>query len=170
MKIFKKNQNGFTLVELLLYIALASVMLAVVSGFLGTILNARVKNQTIAEVTQQGQRIMSVMTQAIRNAEAINSQATSTSAALLDLDVIEVANDPTIFDLSAGVLRITEGASAAVDMTSSRVVISDLQFDNLSRTDTAGSIKIQFTISHINPAGNNQYEYSKIFYGAASIR
>lgn len=158
------------MVELLLYVALASVMLAVVSGFLGTILDARVKNQTIAEVTQQGQRTMNVMTQAIRNAEAINSPATSTSAALLSLDVLEAASDPTVFDLSAGVLQITEGASTTVDMTSSRVVVSDLQFDNLSHAGTAGSIKIQFTISHINPAGNSQYDYSRIFYGAASIR
>lgn len=158
------------MVELLLYIALASVMLAVVSGFLGTILGARVKNQTIAEVTQQGQRAMSVITQTIRNAEAINSPATSTSAALLDLDVITALDDPTIFDLSGGALRITEGVQATIGLTSSKVVISDLIFENVSHGDTSGSVKIQFTISHINPAGRQEYDYNKTFYSSASLR
>ncbi|NJP04100.1 hypothetical protein HC823_02505, partial [Candidatus Gracilibacteria bacterium] len=55
----KKLQNtkyiipGTTLVEFILYIAIAGVVLLGTSILLSLFLQSRVKNQTIAEVTQQ---------------------------------------------------------------------------------------------------------------------
>ena len=166
-----KNNSGFTIIELLLYIILVSVLLLVVSTFLGTILKSRIKNQTIAEVTQQGQYTMNIITQTIRNSESINSPTMTNNATLLDLDVINTTNDPTVFDLLGGALRITEGIQSPINLTStSTVVVSNLRFDNLSRTGTPGNIKIEFTISHINPSGRYEYDYSKTFYSSASLR
>ena len=164
------TQQGFTLVELLLYVSASAIFLLVISLFLATLLQSRVKNQTIAEVEQQGLQVMQVITQTARNAKAIHSPAQGTSASSLSLDVIIASNDPTVFDLSNGTIRITEGIGSPVSLTNARVVASGTVFQNLSRSDTPGTIRIQFTLTHVNPAGRNEYDFQKTFIGSASLR
>lgn len=159
-------KNGFTLVELLLYVSTIAVILLLVSTLLFTILNARVKNQTIAEVEQQGLQVMQLITQTIRNAENINSPAQGTTATSLSLEIVDASLNPTIVDLSNSVVRITEGTASPVSLTSSKVLASSLSFLNLSQK----SIKIQFTLTHINSENKNEYDYSKTFFGTADVR
>lgn len=165
-----KNNKGFTLIELLLYISISSVMLFVVVVFFSFILQSRVKNQTIAEVEQQGLSVMQIITQTIRNSEAVISPAAGLSSSFLTLDVVNVFDDPTVFDLSGGAIRIAEGSSLPIFLNNSRVVVSNLVFSNIPRSDTLDIIRIQFTISYINTAGRNEFDYSKTFYGSAGLR
>lgn len=162
--------TGFTLIELLLYVSIVSILLLATSFFLFTILQSRIKNQTIGEVEQQGLQVMQIITQTARNAEAITSPAQGTSTSSLTLDVITVADDPTIFDLAGGAIRIKEGAGSAVALTNSRVNASALTFYNLSRTNTPGITRIQFILTHVNPAGRNEYSFTKTFTAGAALR
>lgn len=168
--IFHNRTQGFTLIELLLYIAIASVILLTTAGFLATLLSARVKHQTIAEVEGQGRVAMELILQTIRTAELITLPATSTSASSLVLNVVSGGLDPTIFDSSGGIIRSTEGAGASVALTNTRVSATNLMFLNLSRAGTPGAVRVSFTLSLVNSSGRNEYEYSKTFYGSASLR
>lgn len=169
-KKLQKFSTGFTLVELLLTISISSVILLTISLTWGTLLGARVKQQTITEVEQQAVQAIQLITQIARNAESITTPAANATSTALTLDVLTVAKDPTIINISNGVLQITEGSSTAVALTNTRVTVSNALFSNLSRTSTAGSIRIQFTISHVNPAGRSEYDYSKTFYATATLR
>ena len=169
MKNFQ-TQKGFTLIELLLYVGIASSILLVSTLFLQTLLESRVKNQTIAEVEQQGLQVIQIITQTIRNAETITSPTIGSSAASLTLDVIAASDDPTVFDLLGGAIRITEGVGSPIVLTNSRVTASALNFQNLSRADTPGIVRISFTLTHVNPAGRQEYDFEKTFYASASLR
>ncbi|HEU0085638.1 MAG TPA: prepilin-type N-terminal cleavage/methylation domain-containing protein [Candidatus Paceibacterota bacterium] len=140
-----QTNQGFTLIELLLYISIAAVILLLTSLFLAELLQSRVKNQTLTEVEQQGLHVMQIITQTGRNAG--------------DTNFVDS------FDLSDGV--ITEDGIA---LTNSLVFASDLTFQNLSRIDTPGTVRIQFTLSHINPENRNEYDYQKTFIGSATLR
>jgi len=144
------KNKGFTLIELLLYISLSSIIIFITAMFLMTLLEVRVKNQTIATVDQEGNQAMSIMTQSLRNATAINSPAVAGQGSTLSLTTGVAGKDPTIFTLSSGVITMQEGASAAVPLTSNLVVISNLNFRNLSRPDTPGNVDITFTVDHIH--------------------
>jgi Tfp pilus assembly protein PilW len=175
MKSIGKNQtlnkrNGFTMVELLLYVGIASVMLVVISVFLTMLVSSRIKNQTIAEVEQQGLQAMQIITQSLRNADDINEPAFGNDAASLSFKTVTTENDPTIFTLVDGAIQIKEGAGAEVPLTNSRVIVSDLSFSNLSRADTPGTVRIRFTVTHLNFSGRNEYDFSKTFIGSASLR
>lgn len=163
-------QRGFTLIELLLYTAIASVMLLVVSAFLSLLLQSRIKNQTIAEVEQQGLQVMETIGQTLRNAETINAPAQGISAPALSVQGIVPANNPTVFNLAIGVIRITEGAGAPVALTNARVIASNIIFQNLTITGTPGTVRIQFTLTHANPSGRNEYLFAKTFIGSATLR
>lgn len=144
------NNKGFTLIELLLYIALSAMVLLVTSMFLISVLEGRVKNQTIATVDQEGNRAMTIITQTIRNSSSINSPTIGTDSATLSLNTGIVGKDPTIFDLSSGAIRMTEGANTPVNLTSNLVIISNLNFRNLSRPSTPGNIDVTFNVEHIH--------------------
>jgi len=50
------------------------------------------------------------------------------------------------------------------------VTVSGLTFQNLSRSATPGTVRIQFTLTHVNPAGRNEYSFAKTFIGSATLR
>ncbi len=167
----KKNKEpGFTLVEIVLYMAIFMGILITASSIYNTAIQSRAKSQTISEVEQQGAQAIQLMTQTIRDATAINSPSTGASATSLSVNVVSGANSPTIFDLSAGQLRIKEGVATAVPLNNTRVTASSLIFYNQSRASTKGIISFQFTLTHVNPSSLQEYTYSKVFYGSASLR
>ena len=169
--ILSKNQmRGFTLIELILYIALLSALLLALSGFYGLVLRGRAKAQSIAEVEQSGSQIVQIITQTVRNSTAINSPGIGTSASSLSVNVVNVSQSPTVFDLATGIVRIKEGTAATVDLSNSRVVVSNLTFSNLSRASTHGIISFSFTISRNNASGRNELDYTKIFYASAALK
>lgn len=166
----QKNKSGFTLIELLLYIAVSAMMLLAISVFLAEILESRVKNQTVAEVEQQGMQAMLLMTQTIRNAQTISTPSAGNNTPSATLDVLGVEGASTVFDLVDGVLRIVRGGDEAVPLTNTQVTVSDVAFRNLSRSDTSGTIRIEFTLTHHNPSNRQEYSYQKTFVGSATLR
>jgi competence protein ComGC len=169
-KLFFQNRPGFTLVEMLLYTAIVGVILLSISVFLSIMLEARVKGQVIAEVGQVGVQAVQIFEQTARNSVAINSPAAGTSGVSASLVLAEGAKNPTVFDMAGGIIRIKEGGSAAVNITSSKLTATGLSFTNLSASGTAGTLRIQFTLTYKNPSSRNEYNYSKTFYGSASLR
>ena len=164
------KNRGYTLIELLLYSSVMIVIFLAISTFFVITLQSRAKNEAIMEVEQQGMQIMQLITQTIRNSEGINSPAQASSSSSLSLDVVDVAKDPTVFDLNGGVVYIKEGSGQLVSLNSSVVTASNLNFSNLSRPSTNGIIWVQFTLSCLNPQGKAEYDYTKTFYGSASLR
>lgn len=165
-----QTNKGFTLIELLLYVATVSLFVFAIGSLYVLILQSRVKNQVIAEVEQQGLQVMQIITQTIRNGTAINSPTQTQSAASVSVNVTDSAKSPTVFDVSSGAVRATEGANSPVSLTSPQVVASSLNIQNLSRTGTPNTIRISLTLNYANPAGRGEYSYSKTFYASASLR
>ncbi|MEA3357729.1 MAG: prepilin-type N-terminal cleavage/methylation domain-containing protein [Patescibacteria group bacterium] len=165
-----RNEKGFTLVEMMLYIAIATVILGSVSALLLMLFSTRVKNETILEVEYQGAQVMELITQTIRNAESVNTPTQGTSETSISLETLDAGTNPTIFDAFENRVRIKKGADPQIFITSDQVTITNLSFHNLSHTDTPGIIRVQFTLSHINVEGRNEYDYSQNFYGSANIK
>lgn len=166
----EQTKNGFTLIELLLYLGISATILFVVSTFFVLMLQSKVKNQTIAEVEQQGMAAMQIITQTIRNATSISLPYPGTSAPNAVFVVPEQSQSPAAFDMFSGRIRVTEGSGQAVDLTNSHVAVSSLDFQNLSWPGTAGDIRVSFTLTKNNPENRNEYSYSRTFYATASLR
>lgn len=164
------KQKGFTLIELLLYIAITSIIVFTTASLLRFTLESRVKNQTISEVEHQGMQIMQLITQTVRNATAVSTPIRGNSGASLSLTVLSGPSSPTVFDLSSGRIRIKEGAGAVVNLTSSKVTVTNLNFQNLSSDSLPNTIRVSFTITYTNASGRNEYDFSKSFIGAADLR
>ena len=164
-----KHTSGFTLIELLLYISCAAVMLTTVAVFLSLLLRARVHSQVIAEVDGQGQQVIALVSQLIRNGTQITAPGQGGSSASLSFTVPDAAKSPTVVSVVNGAFMLAEGNSAPVALTNSRVTASGVTFRNLSAAQTPGTVRLQFTLTTINPSGRNELNFTKDFMGSAAI-
>lgn len=169
MKKLRTNQTGYTLIELLLYAVIVSMVLSSVTYFFGAAVDARVKAQSILEVNDQGTAVMDYMLRTIRNATSITAPAAAASASSLTLVVPTGSLSPTVFNLSGTTLQVTEGAAAAVALTSADVQISSLTFTNLTRSGTGGIVQVSFTMGRTNPNSRNEYDYQRTFTSSAEV-
>jgi type II secretory pathway pseudopilin PulG len=95
------HQAGYTLIELLLYISIISILFSSVMVFYDASLKARVKNQSILEVEQQGKQIMDTITQAIRSADSITAPTAGNTGSQLTLAMPSSAANPTILGIAS---------------------------------------------------------------------
>jgi hypothetical protein len=106
----------------------------------------------------------------LRNAEAITLPIPTASASSLTVDVVDVADDPTVIDLSGTTLQITEGVGSAVDLTSSQVQVTAFTVENLTKGSTPGRLKVSITVAYNNSSGRNEYDYSQTYQTTISLR
>jgi len=166
----RTTPKGFTLIELILYVAIASILLTVISLFLSTVIKSRLKQQSMTEVESQGLQIMEQITRTIRSAETINSPTSGNNSNTLSLGMSNGSQNPTVFESSGSQIQITEGTGSPIALSNGRVNISNLDFKNLSRADTPGLIQVEFDLDHVNNSGRNEYTFSKSFSTSSSLR
>ncbi|MBP6866095.1 MAG: hypothetical protein KBC12_00965 [Candidatus Pacebacteria bacterium] len=164
------QKKGFTLVETMLYVVVAGTLVLFMSLFTGMIVDARIKNRTIAEVEEQGAHVLRVVTQSVRNSNSVNAPAAGVVGATLSLGNIDPLLNPTIFDLNGSTLRIKEGVGAPIELTNSHVAVSSLNFENLSELNTPGVVRVSFVLTHLNPESRNEYDFSKTWSTSISLR
>lgn len=170
-KINKKNRKkGFTLVEVLLYVAAVTVIFSGVTGVSFLILQSRIKTQVMNEVNYQGEQVVQLISQEIRNAEVINNPDKQSESLILSVDSIDLTKNPVVFKKSGNKIVIEEGGSGEVDLTNSQLIVSDLEFQNNGLENAPDSVQFKFKLDFNNLEGRNEYKYSKYFYGTASIR
>lgn len=166
-----QSQKGFTLVELILYVSICSILLLTISSFLSFLLGARIRSQAITEVNQQGFQVMSMITQTIRNGRSVQVPSMGTSSSTLSITTLNTLINPTVFSLSSTTIQVKEGSKTALPLTNSRIRVSSLTFENVSSgSSTEKIIRTSYTIDYINPAGRSEYNFSKSFTGSATIR
>lgn len=165
-KLKTKNKRGFTLIEMLLYVAIFTIFVGSLFSFLTMMTSSRLNNQYLLEVNNQGNQAIRVITQTIRNANSINSPGISGSASSLSLETVNSATNPTVFSSSGGVLYITEGSGSPIALTNDKVSISNLLFLNLSKVNTPGSIQVRFTLS----TNSNSVIKTIDFYGGGTLK
>ena len=165
------HQKGFTLVEMILYVAICSLFLLTLSTFLSYLLQARVRSQAIAEVNQQGTQVMYMMTETIRNGRTINTPSIGATSTTLSVTTGVPLLDPTVFSVGTGTVYITEGSRAAVALTNSRVIVSNFVLSNISSASSTDRIvRISFTLDYKTQSSKTEYSLTKGFTGSATLR
>jgi len=160
------KKNGFTMIEIIFYLAIIAVLVFASFFVLNTINQSRLKNQIISEVDYQGMLISQTLAQEIRNAKSINLD--NQNELILQSDNIE--KNPIVFNVSDGNFYIKEGSQERIKLNNSRVSVASLQIKNNSVSEKYESIKFSFVIAYTNKSGLPDYNYSKSFYGSASTR
>jgi hypothetical protein len=163
----KINTNsGFTFVEIILYIALISIVFGSLNSIGLITVREQQKSSVISEVGASGRFVSERIKREIRGAKGINS-VTSSSISLQSFDA---SRDPTVIDMSAGVVRIKLGSGSTIALHPTNLVVNDLTFTNVTSSDAKSkNIKYSFTIQSATNS-SQIYTNSMVIEGDAEIR
>jgi len=169
-----KVQNGFTLIETLIYLAIIGTVMTSFLYFNMSIFDYRNKSYAAGEVQANERMAISLISQKIRSAKDVNiaSSTFNTDPGVLSLVMDDANKNPTIFSLDQDnrVLQITEGAGATTTITSKNVKITNLIFTNLTLASSTKNIKINMTIDYNNVNQDVKFNYSDDLETAISLR
>lgn len=168
-----KQRRGFTLIEMILYVAIVSIFLGGVVQLAWNALYGRVKTQAIQHVQYSARFIGKRMMYEIRNASGI----TSVSAGSLCLSSSDPARNPTKINLVGDTIHIGwGGGDTTCTTTTSDVALSgfygvrsSVVFTNLSNTMTQ-HVQFTYTVSSSSLSGRQEYTATATYEGSAEVR
>lgn len=163
------NQNGFTLIELILYIALISIFITGAILFVWDLIYSEVKSGVEQEVNQTLRFVSKRVLYEIRNSSGINS----VSATSISLSNSDSSKNPTVIDVNANQIRIGQGNSGSCPISSPCFLtpvslISNINFTNLSSGSDTYNIK--FEVSVAKDSDRDEWDYSESYSSSAEIR
>lgn len=165
------DEKGFTLIELIIYLTILSIVMSSFLYFSLAILNYRNKSRAIEEVQANERMAINLISQKIRSAKSVNfSQSVFNShPGSLSLAMDDIGRSPTLINLDNGKLQISEGLSQPVSITSDRIIVSDLVFFDLTGSSSIANIGFILKTNYADNQDPN-FLYSNILRSAVSLR
>ena len=138
-----KSRVGFTLIELILYMALMSIFLIVLSELFISTLEVRKESEATSSVEADGRYILSRLSYDINRAQSVSvPQVPVNSDSTLTL---VISGGPSTYAQVSGNLTLTNSLGTN-NLNGSGSTVSSLNFQRIG-TGTAPTIKIDFTLT-----------------------
>ena len=153
-----KKNNGFTLIELLIYIGILGFILVIMTGFFWNIALGYIKENSYQELQQNGRFVLTTITQETRQAKRIVLPTQGASSDSLALEMPDLSQ--TVFSLRDGKIIIVKNGSEPVELTTDRIIVSNLKFTNMSYDNAPGTLRIEVDFDHFNPGSIPAYQSS----------
>ncbi|MBI3459074.1 prepilin-type N-terminal cleavage/methylation domain-containing protein [Candidatus Azambacteria bacterium] len=147
----QNSSTGFTLIEILIYTVLTSL---IIGGFLVVVYqiiesNSNLTNKIIVE--QEADFLFHKIKWVLIGISSINNPLLGISGSILSVNKINSLENPFIFDLDSGSVRLKRGSSSPATLNSQNVIISNLSFDYLpAGLGALEAIKVSLTVNGKN--------------------
>jgi hypothetical protein len=179
----KSKKNGFSLMELIVYVAVSSLVLVTAVNIGVNLLLADANSFAKREVYYNARLVANQIQYQVRGADdvIVSSSVFGMNPGVLTLDYPGEGTDVIIDTYSKDVtvggqvttitkLRIKEGEAGYVDLTSDSVSVTNFTIINMTRGTESKNIKIGLEIKRANPGNDPKYDASISMETALSIR
>ncbi|HLD96357.1 MAG TPA: type II secretion system protein [Patescibacteria group bacterium] len=169
-----RAKRAFTLIELLIYMALVSVFLTAAVTSMWDIILGSTKSSVEQEVQESLRYVSHRLGFEIRNANSIGGSSdfgvnlAATPGALLSLSSPN-PNNPTEFRVDDGLLQVKQGAGDWTTISSSALEVTDLVFTDLT-DGSSENIEFTVTVKYRNPGSRSELEKESTFESSAQLR
>ena len=146
-KYLNKKNKGFTVIELLLYLAIFSMLLVVMFQLFTAIIDVQLESSGSSSVDQDGLYILSRFTRDIQRANSITTPVASSSASTL---AVVISGDTLTFAQASSNLTLSDAAlGTSNQLNGEGTTISNLLFSRLASSQSAGleAITISFRLT-----------------------
>lgn len=167
MRTLLRSRTGTTLIELLFFVAIMGIVIAVALPMLFSATENRLLQQTISIVEQNGTQVLQTTTQQIRLAERILSPAVGATGSVLVMQTGSGATDPILIGYSSGTIVLIQHTIRET-ITSPQVAVLDFEVRNTSTSATRQSAEISFRLSRTIRL-QQPHSYVQNFQGAAAL-
>ena len=164
----KKNEEGFTLIEMIIYIAILGLVITSFTSFVYSVTRTRSKAVAIEEVSSNGRVALNIIKQSMRSSDDVVTPTEGNVDTSLTLDMPGTV-DNSLYSVSGGILYETIGANPSVAVTTNDVIVSNLQFTNVTKPGKKENIQVSFTVTYANPLAVG-FSYTKNFQTSISQR
>jgi prepilin-type N-terminal cleavage/methylation domain-containing protein len=169
------KKRGFTLIEILVYIAVLSIIILSVSSFFLWAVRSNAKTKIMRETLDNARRAMEIITYEIKEAESIYGPTSvfGSHPGQLSLETVKylpARETATYIDfyLCGDSLCLKKESQNPVALTSGRVKISNLVFSQIATTTPC--IQIDLTVDFKTSAEQPEYQGSINLSSVASLR
>jgi type II secretory pathway pseudopilin PulG len=158
-------RRGFTLLELVVFTAIFSLIIIAFISVLVSITRTQVRQTAVTEVNQQSQFVLQAMQYYVERSSIIegNADAATTS---IKLRMTSSAEDPTLVFASGTQIFSQVGAGAAQAITSNRVLVANFSMAKHSNSGGKDTLAVSFVISY-NTA-NFQQQFTQVLSSAVA--
>jgi prepilin-type N-terminal cleavage/methylation domain-containing protein len=150
-----QRTQGFSLIEMIIYIAIVSMMMMLVVGTMFGVVNAYAELRLVRNVENSAIISLDRLMREIRQASSVDTvQSTfGTNPGTLVLNTTDTSGATTTveFYITNGVMNVKKGGVFIGPLTSSSTAITNLVYTYLSTT-TSSAIKIDMTLSSTRKA------------------
>lgn len=156
---FKNSRKGFTLVELLIFMGILTILLTVLTQVFTMILDSQLESQADSSVDQDGKYIINRLTYDLNNAQNINIPSIPGQQGETLQLVIGGIN--YAYSLNNGNMQLSDG-NTTENLNSFNTNVSGVNFLRLGNPGGKNSIKITFTLTSktIKNSGQEQEIFS----------
>ncbi|MBI2506890.1 MAG: prepilin-type N-terminal cleavage/methylation domain-containing protein [Candidatus Colwellbacteria bacterium] len=156
-----RREQGFTLVELLVYAAIFAIVAGILSTIFFVIVNSQKKQAVSGEVVQQLNFVLGTIQRLTGESslvemvyEGSNPSSTCATFCTLKLRRTDPTKDPTVVSSDANGVYLKEGSGPVVTLTNNKVLINNLKFtkNELPGAHAVVQISTSFSYNSNNPA------------------
>lgn len=129
-----KNARGFTIIELIVYIGLSSILIALMSQIFLATLGVRIESQSTTNVQQDARFMLSRVAYDVRRASSITAPPSGQTGSTLTLVINEQGADQTYtYSIQGTDLLLAVGGDAD-SVNSNGTKIESLAFERIGET------------------------------------
>ena len=162
-----KNNQGFTLVEILIYSLLLGMIVTGFVSFALAISRVNNKNLSIIAVNSGARSVITEMNRSIRQADAVTVPAKGNSGSNLALSLPN--GEQVNYYSDNGILYRQNNGGSPLAVIDNRTSLDNISFYNLSGPGEADNIKVEFTL-HSTPGAGPEFNYQKSFQTAIGLK
>lgn len=163
---FIKGRKGFTLIELIIFSAIFSLVSIIFVAMLVSITSVQLRQTASSEVNRQSQFVLETIQKYIQKSSLIETTSTPSQSLVLRLPTGVNQNSSGIqsqvriyWETStiASVIYLKIGSSTPEALTSSKVWVDDLTFKKYSRPDSHDSVNLTMALSYNAPNTSKKF-------------
>ena len=141
---YQANQNGFTLVELLVYFGLFSILLVVINGLFISSLEQQTQDLARSALQQESEYVLAKLKYDIYNSDEVISPADAGNVS----NSLQFVTKGVAYSYQLNNEQLTKTMNSETwNATSSRVAVQSLQFENQSSSSDSETIGFTLVMS-----------------------
>ena len=151
---FNNKQKGVTFIEMLVYLAVFTVIFFILTSFIVWTYRANTKAIAMRNVENNAQRAMQIILKEIRQAKSIYTPTVSESQLSLETTVDLPAGETSTyadFFLCGTQICLKRESQEVFALTSNKVKVSNLEFVQFESSTIIPHVQVSFLVNYIDP-------------------
>jgi len=150
MVMYVKHEDGFTLIEVLIYSAVVAVFLGLSFAAAHSVFRTSSILTARNELTVHEEFVERKLAWIMGHAKSISSPAPNTSSTTgFTITTHATSSDPAVFSFAGGIIDLALAGAGAANVSNNKVTISSFVATHYSNSQATSSLAITFDMQHV---------------------